>query len=126
MQFSENELQALIQKAIMDAMSPENKNALITEAIKSLMIGDDSYYGRGLSKLQKIFSDQAEIIARKIITEALLESQDFKESIKDLFVKAATSYFVDQSKESLTDNFCAAFEKGLHKLFKKELEENED
>lgn len=79
----DSHLQALVSKTILDALTPEKRDALMADAIKNLMHSNSSY-----NNLQSVFGRAVHETAYALAKEHL-ERADVKARVNEL-VKAAT------------------------------------
>lgn len=105
--------QNLVQKAIFDNISQQQRDALVTMAIQNLFKeGTNSAYGRNRSELEVIFEHSAKDVAREVLHEEF-KREDIKEKfrvvIHDVLFKALEKDDgYDGLVEQLAKNFVEA------------------
>ena len=108
-------IESLVAKAVIDAMTPEAQQELITNAVKSLLMQDipanpnDRYSQVKISRVQSMFNTAAQQVAEKIIRDELANSEEFKVQIKMLFGEIAEKLFNNQeTRKTLIDKIADA------------------
>lgn len=108
-------MESLVAKAVIDAMTPEAQQELITNAVKSLLMQDipanpnDRYSQVKISRVQSMFNTAAQQVAEKIIRDELANSEEFKVQIKMLFGEIAEKLFNNQeTRKTLIDKIADA------------------
>lgn len=118
---SDDALNTIVAKAIIDQMTPEKREALITQAVKHLLeekeAGSGSYYsGRGKTAFQRAFDHAVERVAEKVATEKLETDPDFKAGIETLFADAARALFAEgETRLGIIQAIVSAIRTGLAK-----------
>lgn len=110
---NDEQLRTIIAKAVLDSLTPERREALISTAVKNLL--DKPISGRydQKSNLQTAFDDATREVARKLATEMVSSDPIIKEKIKALFVDAWTKFTNDENYSKLVEKVSHALEKGL-------------
>jgi hypothetical protein len=84
-------MRQLVQKAVLDTMTPEAKDALLVKAIGSLFQADPSsigvYGSKKTSPLEDLFAQQATLVARDVV-RVELEKPENRQRIADMVVAA--------------------------------------
>jgi Fe2+ transport system protein B len=101
---NEDQLNELIGAALLQVFTPEKRDELIKEAVKSLLSPENDKYaygGKKISPLQRIFADASETIAKKIFIEELQNNEAFINEIRELLTLAMSKVFAD--KENMAE-----------------------
>ena len=107
-------IQALMIKAILEAWSPEQRNALISDAISTLLqTSHSTTYGRDKTILEVALSKGAEDAAVKVVEE-LLVSPEFSGNLIGLCREELNKLF-DEDPERLDHPIRRAISTGLRK-----------
>ncbi len=113
-------MESLVAKAVIDAMTPEAQQELITNAVKSLLMQDipanpnDRYSQAKISRVQSMFNTAAQQVAEKIIRDELANSEEFKVQIKMLFGEIAEKLFNNQeTRKTLIDKIADAVSQNI-------------
>lgn len=113
-------MESLVAKAVIDAMTPEAQQELITNAVKSLLMQDipanpnDRYSQVKISRVQSMFNTAAQQVAEKIIRDELANSEEFKVQIKMLFGEIADKLFNNQeTRKTLIDKIADAVSQNI-------------
>lgn len=89
---SDEQMQTLLSKTILDALTPERRDQLFQEALKNLLSESEypnNHYDKS-TKLQAAFGNAARKVSEKVIGEMLSEPEyqtKFRELIHDAFAK---------------------------------------
>jgi hypothetical protein len=89
----DEQLQDIVQAAVLASITPENRNSLIVEAIKQLLARPVGSNFEKRSQLQQIFDRSAISAAEKYITEALAKDDTFTAEISKLIQDASAKCF---------------------------------
>ena len=105
---------SLVGAAVMQAITQENRDTLIQEAIQHLLSpSDNSYYGRKRSPLQAAFDHAVEQKAREFIGQTLDEMLAGK--IKSIAEEALLKAFSDDRRDKLINNMADAIVQGFYR-----------
>jgi len=102
-------LRPLVQKIVLDSLTPEAKDQLLGKAIASLFQTSDGAYGRPrTSPLEDIFRDETQKVARQaVLTE--LEKPENKQRIADAVSAAHAKVWGDAGRvEKIIDRMVDA------------------
>ena len=83
----DDELQRLITKAIVDALTPEKREKLITDAILRLIEPQDRSQ-RGRSRLEQAFDVAIDRLCFEIASEHITKTPAVKDKIEQMFLEA--------------------------------------
>jgi hypothetical protein len=112
-------MQAVVAKAIVDTLTPEKREALIIEAVKSIITPprESGGFGREAkpSVLQAAFNSAAADIARREIATRLETDTDFKGRLDALFAETVAKILTGENREKLIDAMVAGFEAALRR-----------
>lgn len=107
-------MQLLVQKAVLDSLTPEKREALITEAIKQLLTRtNDRYDSR--SSLQKAFDQAVFVVAGEIAREELGKDAAIRATIKKLMTDAFERMSTGEAYETLVEKVRDAMVSALSK-----------
>jgi hypothetical protein len=115
LELSDDQMRAVMAKAILDTVTPEKRDELITKAIGFLMIPEKtgSYGGQTTSPLERAFQEAARVVAEKLAREALAADTKFAEQITKLFEDVAAKLFANEVRDKLVDNITSSVVQGL-------------
>ncbi len=104
----------MIGGAVMDQITPEQRDLLIKTAITHLLNPEPSYSGNAgtASPLQKAFNRAVEQFATKYATEQLADHQEFQKQVRQMFEEAAQRVFVNDREKivgKIADAMASAF-----------------
>ena len=103
---------SLVGAAVMQAITQENRDTLIQEAIQHLLSpSKDTYYGRTRSPLQAAFDYAVEQKAKEFIGKTLDEMLAGK--IKSITEEALLKAFADDRRDKLINNIADAILQGF-------------
>ena len=107
-------LSTLVQKAILDSITPEARNKLVTDAIAELLaVQPKDHYGLGgKSKLMEAFDSAIHIAARQLVTEQIKNDPQVQAQIQDL-VSAPIAAICDGNYDGLPEKIGAAIGDGV-------------
>lgn len=106
------DLKAVIAKAIIDQLTPERREALISEAIKQLLNASGDRYDHR-SKLQQAFDVAVQEVARKTAQDLLTGNTVMTERIRTLMVSAFERVVSGEAGEKLVDKMANAMRQAL-------------
>lgn len=116
LQLDEDELQTLAAAAITAAMGPEEREELITTALKSLLQKEDRGFGsRYQSPLHTAFKDACQKVAKGIAEEMIQKDEKVRGQIVDM-VKEATERVVVRDREETVNRLAAAIRSAFFHL----------
>ena len=101
---NDDALQALVSKAIVDTLTPEMRENLITSAVKDTLQKVESsggYNSDRRSPLQRAFDSACRAEAERFAREQLENDPVFQEQLQGLFKDAAAKLFAAENRESL-------------------------
>lgn len=111
--FNDQEMRTLVSKAIFDAMTEEKRTELLMKAIESLTLPEgDSYYGKKMPVLERVFKESATAVASEIIKE-LLQQPEWKAKIRELIVDSFERATDGPGREKLANQLGDAMAKAL-------------
>ena len=87
-------MEVMVAKAMFDGFSQEQRDEMVTGAIKQLLSKPASDYDK-TPAIARIFREQAEYAARKIALDRLQNDEAFKAGVESLFADAAKRCFED-------------------------------
>jgi hypothetical protein len=98
-------MKALVAKSIVDSLTPETREKLITEAVRmTLATPEGSGYGSKRSPLQQAFDWAVAEQARKYANEVIAEDTNFKEQLRKLFEDVSRKIFENEQREQMVTN----------------------
>lgn len=102
-------IEALVSKAILDDIGPEQRDKLLQAALKGLL---QPMYEQGPTHLQHVFTDSARRVAAELIREQLLQDPGFKERVQTFVVATVDRVLKNPDAiEAGTQLIVAAFER---------------
>lgn len=113
LELNDDQMRAVMAKAILDTVTPEKRDELMTKAIAFLMIPEKSGYGQQASPMDRAFQEAARTVAEKLAREALASDTRFAEQINKLFEDVAAKLFADEVRDKLIDNIVSSVVSGL-------------
>jgi hypothetical protein len=112
---NDEQLRALISGAILSAISAEQRDAMLTEAIKHLMTpAQDGYYGTRITPIQRAFNDAATGVARKLFTELVEGDAAFQERLKGMLAEVTERLFT-ANREKVIAAMVTAVQRGMER-----------
>lgn len=113
-------MQALVSKAIIDALTPEKREELLTNAIKGhLLAPQDNPRGfgsrSGRSPLQEAFDQAVWQVARDYANKHLAEDAAFRTQVEALFRDVAAKLFAEESRETLVSTIASTIREAMTK-----------
>ena len=102
---------AMVGAAVMQSVTPENRDVLIQEAIRHLLTKDTSSFGGGRSPLQKAF-DEAVYQEAKTQVAAFVGSQ-LTEAVESVVRESLVKAFDGERKTKLVENIADAIVKAF-------------
>ncbi len=113
----DSQLEAIISKAILDSLTTETREQLITTAVTDILQKPENAgrSGEKRSRLQIMFDRQVEFLAEKLIREQLGEDSMFRTKVKVLLRDVSEKLFDDKEKRPLLiDKMVETIIKGLN------------
>lgn len=111
---SDDNMKDIIAKAVLDTLTPESRETMIQEAIKSLLVTPPSTtYGRAKAPLQEAFDSAVQQVAVKIAEEQLRENTEVQAIITKLIADAWTQLVLPERYSALVGKIVQAIESGL-------------
>jgi hypothetical protein len=112
---NDDQLRALISGAILSAIGPEQRDAMLTEAIKHLMTpAQDGYYGKTMTPIQRAFNDAASAIASKHFAAMMEADIAFQERLKGMLAEAMERLFT-VNREKVITAMVTAVQRGMER-----------
>jgi uncharacterized membrane-anchored protein YjiN (DUF445 family) len=114
---NDDAMKSLVAKAIMDSLTQENREKLITDAITQTLTkpeGGNSYAPKR-SPLQQAFDNAVETEARKYAAQVVSEDETFKARIRQLFADVADKLFSDAMRGEIVDGIAGTVSRALNK-----------
>lgn len=106
----DTQLHLIVSAAVMQALDPEKKEALIQGAICSLLRTEGSPDSK--TKLELVFDEALLGVAKKLCFEMLETDEGLKKKIRTL-IHSAFSKFFEKSQEDLADKLAIALSQAL-------------
>lgn len=111
-------MKAVIAKAILDTLTPEAREQLITNAIKETLTVPQSSGGYGRkerSPLQQAFDSAVYDAANRFAAQTLTNDPAFNEQLKGLFADVANKLFASETREELVSAIASTIRSALAK-----------
>lgn len=110
---SDDNLAQIVAKSIMDGLTPETRNQLISNAVKTFLDGKvDAGRYNSATHLQDLFNRAVINVASKQLEAQLLVDEAFAANIKSVIDEASTRAF-GQGREKLVDALACAIHKAV-------------
>ncbi len=108
-------MQALMVKAVMDSLTPERRDEMISQALVYLVKQPEkgSYGTQQPSPLMTAFRYAAETVVNKIAREELENDGEFKKQLESLFSDVTKKLFADEVRETMVTKICELVVSGL-------------
>ena len=116
LQLKDDQLDKIIAKAILDTLSSETREELVTNAVKELIQipKNTTTYGDKRSVLQRAFGQAVSRVAEELIREQLEEDSLFKTKIQVLLKDISEELFDNKEKrKTIIDKMVDTIIKGL-------------
>ena len=113
--FTNEQMEALVAKAIIDGLTPEQRTEMITTAIKQVLAKpvNQNSWGDKRSELQLAFDRAVTTVANNIATDMIKNDEAFKAQIKSLFVDVSEKLFSSERRDEMASNIAGVIEKAL-------------
>jgi hypothetical protein len=92
-------MQAIVQKAILESIGPEERDAILTEAVRQLMTSEKVEYGRtkeGTSPLQLAFNEAIRVGSIKYVRELVETDEAIQARIREAVGGAIMAALTDE------------------------------
>lgn len=111
---TDEQLQSVITAAILQSLGTEQRDALMTEAIKGLMeLKQDNGYGRSKrTQLQEAFQNAAYTVANKMAREFFEQDENAQAQMKQLVIDAWLAAMTT-GREALVERIASNISKSL-------------
>ncbi len=110
-------MQALVAKSLIDALTPDQRDKLMQQAITNLLMqspdSTNTYRGDTRSYLQRAFDQQVVEVANKIVREQFENDAGFKANIQKLFADVAARLFAENMRETMVSSMADMIVRGL-------------
>lgn len=112
---NEEQMTALVSKAIFDGLTQEAKDEMLQKALRHLMTKEKSSYGYEPKRtpLEEAFQSAARIVAHETATVKLQSDETFKTNIEALFTDLGKKLFEGPLREKLLESMADAVVSGL-------------
>ena len=109
----DEQMREIVSAAILQTVTAENRDALITQAIASLFAPNSSGYGSKQSPLQDAFNSAVFAKARQIVIEVLDLDETLNNKIKAIIVEAAEKALSDEKRDDMINSMASAIAAGF-------------
>jgi pyruvoyl-dependent arginine decarboxylase (PvlArgDC) len=109
----DDQMREIVSAAILQTVTAENRDALITSAIASLLAPNSSGYGGRESPLQVAFNLAIQQTARQIVKEMLDTDEQIKAVVEEIIISAAKKAFSSEKKDTMIDSMANAIAEGF-------------
>ncbi len=113
MKLDDEALKSVMAKAIMDTLTPESRERLISDAVQRLLTTKVSDHYDAPSKLQNAFDQAVQITAQQIAREIVGADDTIKAKIKEMFEKAWHNATVGDNANVIIDKVAQAISKAF-------------
>lgn len=112
LELDDDTLTAAVSKSIVDSLTPEVRQQLITDAIAQLIKPGE--YGRGSpSALQMIFRDAVSRVATRYVQDQLATDEAFIAQVRGLLEDATRRLFEAERRAAAVENIAKAIERSF-------------
>lgn len=111
-------MKSVIAKSIVENLTPEARQALITEAVTNVLSTPkegSGYYGNKKSPLQQAFDWAVENEARRYANEIIAKDETFRAQLQALFADVAKRIFETEQREELVKAIAETITRALTK-----------
>ena len=109
----DDQMREIVSAAILQTVTAENRDALITAAISSLLKPNSSGFGAKESPLQAAFNSAIHQKAKQIVTEMLDADEQIKTALENIIISAAKKAFSAEKKNDMIDSMASAIAAGF-------------
>jgi pyruvoyl-dependent arginine decarboxylase (PvlArgDC) len=109
----DDQMREIVSAAILQTVTAENRDALITSAIASLLAPNSSGFGSRQSPLQLAFNIAIEQKAKQIVKEMLDTDEQIERAVEDIIISAAKKAFSSENKDTMIDSMANAIAAGF-------------
>ncbi len=113
MRLDDPALEPIVAKAIIDSITPENREALISNAVKELLNRASGSGYNQPTNIQRLFNDAVSTAAKKMADQYLTEDPDFQAKLKGLFVDVSEKLFSTETRDELVTSLSDRIVAGL-------------
>lgn len=107
-------LRSLVEKSIVDSLTPEAREKIIAQAVTALLtINESGYSSRKTSALQDAFNSAVRNVAERHAFQMLTEDPEFQAKIKSLFADVAEKLFADEGRTALVEKMAGKMASAL-------------
>lgn len=110
---SDDNMKDIIAKAVLDTLTPESRNDLIQNSIKSLLTTKPSGGYGSVSPLQSAFNEAIATVARQVASEQLKANAEVKTALEKLITDAWGKLTHDDGYSLLVEKVVAAMTSAL-------------
>lgn len=109
----DNAMKDLIAKSIIDALTPERRDALIADAIKMLLASKtgDRYDAR--SQLQQAFDYAVRQVAERVALEELAKDDGLKTKMRELMMAGWERMVAGENQEKLVNKIAESLTRAI-------------
>lgn len=110
---SSDQLSVIVAKSIMDGLTPEVREKLISDAVSNFLTrGVSDRYG-SVTHLQDLFNQAVIRVGTKLVEETLAQDEGFTAKIEAVLQEAISKAFADESRAKLVSNISTAIARGI-------------
>lgn len=106
-------MKTLVAKAIMDSLTPEKREALITTAVKELLNRSESTRYDSPTHLQKVFNDAVGRVAAEIAQQTVQNNEEMKAEIQKMMATAWSRLTAGDAYETLINKIKDSMDSAL-------------
>jgi len=112
---NEEQMTALVSKAIFDGLTQEAKDQMLQKALRHLMTKEEKSYGYGPKRtpLEEAFQSAAFTVTRQIAEDRLSNDPEFKANIESMFADLGKMLFGEKMRAKLIETMADAVLSGL-------------
>ena len=111
---NDDTMKDIIAKAVIDTLTPEKREELISAAIKALLTPSTStgiYGNQPKSPLQDAFDTAVRSVANEVAREQIMANTELRAKIKDMIGEAWLKLVANES--GIVEKLASALERGL-------------
>jgi hypothetical protein len=95
-EFPQEQLQTLVEKWVLDQITPEQRNEIVSKAVAGLLGPRKDNYGRvTVSPLEEAFNQAVTTVMHKIVREMVENNEEAKAKIAAMVGEALHSFFMN-------------------------------
>ena len=110
---SDDNIKDIIAKAVLDTLTPESREQMITSAVKSFLTIPVGNQYEKKSPLQSAFDNAIREVAASIAREQIINNSEIHATISTMIADAWKKLVIPENYSKIVDNLSSAIERGL-------------